>query len=252
MGQHFLALLLVMGSMGGFAVGTELTFQQYQPIVIEYGEIENTDSVQTTVDYDVDKSNFAFELSDNQDKMYAWAPPGVYKLIRTVERIEIDWDKQKLSRVKTKETFDIKVLGDSKPVPDPKPEPEPKPDDTAKEPSVNPTGLTVMIVYNAEDSSLPEKTISMLYDSKVTGYMDSKCLLGPDRVPSWRIWDNSYTDSQIVGSPEYIRRAYKKALEKADGKFPLLFISTPKESVWYNIAGMTASQVLELLKKHGG
>ena len=147
------------------------------------------------------------------------------------------------------------IIGD--PLPDPpKPDPvDPKPDDPPK--PVDPSPAKVMVLFLVEERDAETTSKIGINGVPMRAWLDAHCKLGSDSRPEYRVWDDDYSDEQILGSHgQKWLDAYK--LAKADrvkvGKgdnAPWVLISngTDGESLE---APMDTAATFKLLQKWGG
>lgn len=122
------------------------------------------------------------------------------------------------------------------------------PDDSTK--IVGP--FRALIVRDTDsDGELPKAQRDALQAISVSAYLNAHCVKEPDATPSWRNWDDSYTDEQITDRDW--RDLYRKALtERQDGK--------PWVCIWDNAGKLIGSSAfpgtepdaLAYLRKFGG
>lgn len=238
-----------------------LQFLPHEPIVLSVQKpapVPNLPAPKTKVIwYSNSESCEVLPGSDDKTVAHVWAAPGNYTVTAMITSVFVDWEKQEFDLTVSDQKFIFTVAGTPVP-PGPTPPGPTPPGPTPPGPvptedeSINPAGLTVLILKEAEDFSYPEKTLQVLNSTKIQAYLNSKTVKGPDGYPGWRQWDDDYSDENLSGHAEYWKKAYRKALEKAQTKRPWLFISTPAKSFNYDISDKTETEVLNILKLHGG
>ena len=145
------------------------------------------------------------------------------------------------------------LIGEAPPVP---PIPVDPVDPVVPVDPVNPTPSKIRFLYLQEERDADPKLLAVINSKEVRDYLISHCYLDEQKRPEYRVWDDDYTDDQIVSQGQKWVDAYKKA--KADrvaiGKgdnAPWVLISNGTDGESLEPPADTAT-MLKLLKKWGG
>lgn len=149
--------------------------------------------------------------------------------------------------------FSIFVQGPVTPTPPPGPGPGPGPNPSdpyalATAPIPGP-GFRVLMVVETEDASkLPATQRSIFTSLEVRGYLDSKCVAGPDgATKEWRIWD------QHVDGLQNESVVWQNAMKLQRASLPWVTISDPANNRgWSGPLPKNVAEMMTLLKKYGG
>jgi hypothetical protein len=115
-------------------------------------------------------------------------------------------------------------------------------------PPINPTGFTVLFLYESDGSTLTEKQLQIVNSNEIDTYLNSKTVK-ENRIPAWRKWDNDFTESGTEFPSEMWKKMYlkgKSVLSDKDG----IVINTDKEVIVEPMPANT-DDTLKLLKKYG-
>lgn len=225
-------------------------FQRDKPIILSVDRQAQTPTSKTIVKWSVDKPTLEFRALEDNSILHCWASPGQYAITATVTTITVDWET-KIFDFTVRDTIIRIVVSGTTPSPDPDPIPPPDPipgEDT----SINPLGLTVLILKESETFDTPEKTLQVLNSTKIKAYLNSKAYKEQGGYVAWRSWDDDYSDQAFAGQATYWTTAYRKAIKDSQGKRPWLLISTPTKTLQFDISDKTEAEVLALLTQHGG
>lgn len=106
-------------------------------------------------------------------------------------------------------------------------------------------GFRSLIVYEQEElSKLPPSQLTVLNSTAVRGYLNSKCVKGPDgKTPEWRVLDR-HADTK------HESELWQEMLAKPCPSLPWLYVGDRNgESV---ALPATEAETLAILKKYGG
>lgn len=128
----------------------------------------------------------------------------------------------------------------------PPPGPEPTPGPTPGPAPIPADGFRVLMVYESADlSKMPAAQESVLMDSSVRSYLNSKCVPGTDgKTKEWRIWDQNVDTTNEV-------KLWQDAMKRPRQSLPWIVISNGKSGFEGSLPGNVAD-TLSLLKKFGG
>lgn len=244
--RAFIVLLGLICSQA-FGQGPQI-FQQYKPIILSIDKPNSNPNSQSIINWSVDKSSLEFRTLENSTVLHCWAAPGNYTLTANITTVTVNWDERIFSLSTDTQQIRITVTGTS-PQPDPIPDPTPNPDEDA---SINPAGFTVLILHEAQEFNLSEKTLQILNSTKIKAYLNAKTVKESGGFVAWRSWDDDYSDDAFKGQSSFWTIAYRKAIQSSNGKRPWLLISTKDKTVQFDLSDKTELETLALLKKYGG
>lgn len=135
----------------------------------------------------------------------------------------------------------IITVGDAPVPPGPNP-PGPNPPGPTPTPT---NALRVLLVYESLDNMTP-KQLNILSSTKMTEYLNRKCVKDSNR-PGWRRWDKDINTDKEVDTWKALWTAVKPTL----GKLPQLIIFQDKKGTAYPLPE-TEEDLLKLLKQYGG
>lgn len=129
------------------------------------------------------------------------------------------------------------------------------PDAKPPKPPVNPSAVgpfRALIVYDTDSlGSMQKPQRDALQSSAVGAYLSAKCIKEIDGTPSWRSWDDSFTDDQITDG-DWLP-LYRKTLSEQQGGKPWLCVWNPKgELIGSKPVPATEDELLALLRSFGG
>lgn len=122
----------------------------------------------------------------------------------------------------------------------------PKPPDPVDPAPIPVDGFRVLFVVETSDASkLPKEQLAILTSGEVRGYLNSKCVSGPDGVTKeWRQWDqNVKTDGES--------KLWQDAMKRNRASLPWIVISDGKTGFEGPLPA-TIQATLALLRKFGG
>lgn len=146
------------------------------------------------------------------------------------------------------------VLGGLVPTPPTPPgpiPPGPGPDPTPSPSPISVTGFRVMILHEASPQTKQTEALQAIASSPaIHAYLNSRCVKESNGQPSWRVWDDDYSDEDLKNAPDYWRSAYRIAVSKKQGDQGWIVIGTDKGGTSEPLPA-TVEATLALLKKWG-
>lgn len=150
------------------------------------------------------------------------------------------------------------------PIPPPGPGPDPGPILVPDgKPAVVGDGFRVLIVEeNADRAKIPVSQFNVMFGHELTDYLNTKCAKDEVGKPDWHIWDDDFTDNQILTLPPRWQQPYKDAVLYAHGLKPLDNGAMPPVIIVSNTLSKLkppgvlvklppAKDIMPLLKKYG-
>jgi hypothetical protein len=147
------------------------------------------------------------------------------------------------------------VIGDAPPGPGPGPVPIPPGPTPVPQPDSAPIaaeGFRVLILHETEPPTvLPESELAVLTSPEVMSFLKSKTAREGNGAPSFRVWDDDYSDADLANSPTYFRDAYRKAVnqKKPDERWVIVSNGTKKTGESGPLP-KTAASFIEMMKKY--
>lgn len=196
-----------------------------------------------------------FEASGGTRGVVFTGPPGRYAVMLVVSS-----EGGVLDQAQT-----VVIIGSVTPVPPTPPVPPqpPVPPVPPVPPPVPPAppspipaeGFRVLFLHETIPPSaaeqLPEAQEAIFTNPEIYQYLTTKTAKDANGQPSWRIWDDDYTEQQLVNVPPYFKVSYLNAvrLKKPNEPWVIVGNGTSGESV---ALPKDSQDTLILLKKYGG
>lgn len=188
-----------------------------------------------------------FDAGEGTKGVVFTGPPGRYAVLLVVSS-----EGGSLDQAQT-----VVVIGTpSPPIPVPPPvPPTPVPPTPPPVPPSPPSpipaeGFRVVILHETA-AVLPEEQEAILTNPEIWQYLSTKTAKDANGQPSWRIWDDDYTESQLVNVPVYFKTAYLAAVKQKQDNQSWIIVSngTTGESI---PLPKNSPETLTLLKRYGG
>lgn len=189
-----------------------------------------------------------FDVGDGTKGVVFTGPPGRYAVLLVVSREGGQLDQGQTVVI----IGAVTPPGPIPPVPPgPIPPNPPVPPVPPSPPSPIPAEGFRVLFLTETAGGLTEEQEAIFTNPEVYQYLTSKTAKDPNGQPSWRIWDDDYTEAQMANVPVYFKTAYLNAVkQKQDNQlWIVLGNGTSGESV---PLPKNAQETLTLLKKYGG
>lgn len=118
-------------------------------------------------------------------------------------------------------------------------------------------GFRVVILHETA-AAIPEAQEQVLNSPEIISYLVQHAAKDPNGAPSFRIWDDDYTEAQLINTPPYLKTAYLTAQKARPDNVPWIVVSDGTNGESRELPGKgkpyaeALADTLTLLKKYGG